>query len=132
MEGLQERLERSQQVILELEESSRRTGQRDSDISEMMRKMREASEVELKRFMEEAEAKHNLDVRSLFFAQNSFLNSWLKPWVYPAVLSCPYVKTSKSRKFLFNLISENRSLVKLKSAAIVATMHSFYQFLLLR
>jgi len=63
LNDLQERLERSQQVALELEESSRRSGQRDSDIAEMIRKTREASEIELRRYMEETEAKHNLDVR---------------------------------------------------------------------
>ena len=62
IDELHERLERSQQVILELEENSRRSGQRDSDIAEMIRKTREATEIELKRYMEETEAKHNLDV----------------------------------------------------------------------
>lgn len=62
---LHARMERSQQVILELEESTRKSGQRDSEVAEMMRKTREASEMELKRYIEEAEAKHHLDVSDI-------------------------------------------------------------------
>ena len=62
MNELQGRLERSQQVVIELEESTRRSGQRDGEVAELLRRTREASELELKRYVDEAEAKHQLDV----------------------------------------------------------------------
>jgi len=57
------RLESSRQLMLELEETARRSGQQSGDLAEMMKNAREASEAEFRRYMEEAEAKHSLNVR---------------------------------------------------------------------
>ncbi|XP_078486873.1 uncharacterized protein LOC100186516 isoform X2 [Ciona intestinalis] len=63
--NLNDRLERSRQLTLELEETARRSGRKDGEVSEMMRKAREASEMELRRYMQEAEAKHHLSISEI-------------------------------------------------------------------
>nr|CAB3263458.1 lamin-B2-like [Phallusia mammillata] len=62
---LHERLEKSRHLVLEMEEAARRSGQQSGDVALMMRNAREASEAELRRYMEEAEAKHNLSISEL-------------------------------------------------------------------
>lgn len=63
---MRNKLENSHQLTLELEEKVRKAGQTDSSLVEMMKKVREASEAELRRFMEETEAKYNLNVRYFY------------------------------------------------------------------
>ncbi|CAK8698619.1 unnamed protein product [Clavelina lepadiformis] len=62
---LHDRLENSRQLILELEETAQKSGQQNGHVSEMMREARKASEIELRRYMEEAEAKHQLNISEI-------------------------------------------------------------------
>lgn len=59
---MRNKLEKSHHTILLLENKVRNVGQSDSNLVDMMRKVREASEAELRRFMEETDAKYNLNV----------------------------------------------------------------------
>ncbi|XP_077967124.1 uncharacterized protein LOC120343340 isoform X2 [Styela clava] len=62
---MRNKLEKSHQLILQLEDKVRKAGQTDSSLADMMRKVREASEAELRRFMEETEAKYSLNIQEV-------------------------------------------------------------------
>lgn len=69
---MRQKLERSHELTLQLEEKVRNVNHSDSSLVELMKKVREASEAELRRFMDETEAKYNLNVSTCYRRDRKF------------------------------------------------------------
>ncbi|XP_076806540.1 uncharacterized protein LOC143450030 isoform X3 [Clavelina lepadiformis] len=122
---LHNRLENSRQLILELEETSPKSGQQNGHVSEMMRKARESSEIELRRYMEEAEAKHQLNISEIRLQMEADANNLTSLMEANGKLQADLNNAMTEQNLLQSKLSSTESAYKVTQTSLDSERKSF-------